>query len=160
MTDEISDKHHVIGPDGPPSKRHVRLMRFPVSLFVVAANAGADEIFPRVLAASRLWDNMVNGQRHVSTSTVLTTMAVPSQDVFSCENNLLEGNPYVDAETHNTREGHRGGNRPQQKTITCLDKFGLSQVEKDDRLLYVADAQWLVVLIQHEHLSSDFSSCR
>lgn len=50
-----------IGNIGHPQKRHIGLFRCPVSLAVIAGEAGTDRILPDMAAAATGWEDVING---------------------------------------------------------------------------------------------------
>ena len=70
----------------------------------VALHAGCDDIFPSVLASSRTWQHVVQGQIVSVIATVLTAMAVAVEDIASGQGNFFIGRSNVVAQPNDRRE--------------------------------------------------------
>lgn len=62
---------------------HIGLFRRSVRLLVITAQTGNNKILPGILSTELSWDNVVNRQRWILTTAILTRMFVPNQQIFS-----------------------------------------------------------------------------
>lgn len=150
----MADEHDMIGPNRPPQKRHQRISWRAVAFAIVAVDARTHEVFPRVASPPSLRYDMVNGQRDVCSATVLASMAVTTEDIFSRKDDLLERDTDVHTQAHNTRIRHPGCDGTKESAIACSDQLRFAEIQKDDRLSNVADRQRLIVVVQHEYFSA------
>ncbi len=153
---KVTDKHHMIRPDRLPEERHLGLRRSSIPLLIVAAHTRANEILPGFFPSACFGNNMIHGQRNVSAAAILAFVAVAAKDVLPGEDNLFEGNADVDREANDAWKRHRYGDGSEQLSIQSCYEFGFTEIEQYDCLLDVANAEWLVVLVQHEHFAGHF----
>lgn len=64
-TNEMSDKHYVIRPYWLPLQGHTSFNGHTIALLVVAIDARAHEVFPRVKAATGSWHDVVHGEGNI-----------------------------------------------------------------------------------------------
>ena len=81
--DEMADKHHVVGTNRSAEESHLCFMQSSVSFFVVTRNTRCYQIFPRIRAAFRSWDDMIHGEHGVSSPAILTTMSIATQNILT-----------------------------------------------------------------------------
>ena len=156
-SDEMPDEGHVVRLDRLAQQLHMGLFRRPAPFPVIASDARGREVLPRVLAAGGLRIDVVDRQGHVSPVAVLAAVCVAAQDVLPGEDDLLVRDVDVNAEADDARKGHRHRDGVEPVCPMRFDQLGLAKVEEDDRLLYVADAHRLVVLIQDQNFTVQFS---
>jgi len=101
---EALHEHDVAWADGSPQKLHASLFGRSVCFFVVALGACRNQVFPRVAAALRFWNDVVNGQGQVGAPAVLTAVAVAPQDVAPSEHDFLVWHGDEDHQPHHA--GH------------------------------------------------------
>jgi len=101
----------MIGPDRPPSQHHLRFVRCLASLDVIAPNAGADQIFPRILPAAAFWHDVIDGQRNARSTAILAAVAIAAEDILSRKDHFFEGNSNIRRKPDNARKRHRDGSR-------------------------------------------------
>lgn len=151
--DEIADEHDMVWPDRFPEQWHLGFGRSPVAFLVVAFQARADEIFPRIFTPPGTGDDMIDGESDIGPAAILAPMAVTPEDVFSRKDDLFERHTDVDREADDAGERHRHGNRMEKFPIEGGNHFRFTKVEQDDRFLDIADTQRLIIMIQYEHFT-------
>jgi hypothetical protein len=82
-SDEMADKHHVVGTNRSAEETHLCFMQISVSFFVVARDARCYQIFPRIWSALRSWNDMIYGEHGVSSPAILTTMSIAAQNILT-----------------------------------------------------------------------------
>ncbi len=100
-SDEALDEGDVIRAAREAAQRHIGFVWRAVAFLVVAAYAGADEVFPYVFPATVSGYYVVNGHRGARLPAVLTTVAIALDDVLAGQENLLGRAADVESETHN-----------------------------------------------------------
>lgn len=83
MADKIPDKHHMVWPDRFSAERHHGLVGSSVTFKIVAANAGADEVFPGIRSPPCPWNDMVYRERDITPAAILAPVTIAAQDVLS-----------------------------------------------------------------------------
>ena len=80
-----------------------------IALPVVAIDARANEVFPRVKAATGSRRDVVHGEGNIRLPAVLTAVTVATQDILTRKDNFLIWNTDVDREADDARKRHREG---------------------------------------------------
>src|SRR4051794_27250486 len=101
----------MIGPNGSPHERHLRFVGRLAPFYIVAAQTGAHQVLPGVLAAAALWHNVIDREGHTRESAILALVPIAPKDIFSGEDYLLEGYAHVSPKTNDTGERHRDRSR-------------------------------------------------
>ena len=109
-SDKVADEHDMIRPNGLSLQRHVRFGGCPISFPVVAVDASAYKILPAVETAASARNNVIHSQRDFRLAAVLTTMAIPTENILAGKNDFLIRNTDVDREANDARERHRHRN--------------------------------------------------
>ncbi len=143
----------MVGADGFSHQRHLGFGRSPIPLLVIAFHTGACQVLPRILAPAGARNHMIHRESDVRTSAILTTVAIASQNVFSGEDDLFERHTDVDREADDAWKRHRQRNGMKKLSIQSGNQFGFAQIKEDDCFLNIADAQWLVVMVQNEYFA-------
>ncbi len=89
--------------------------------------------------------SMVSGK--ISTTTILASIPVAPQNIFSGEDNPLVRNAIKYRESQDTRHRQRRRHRPQNPPVIPLNKFRLPQVKQDNRFFPTANCERLIILI-------------
>ena len=92
---------------------------------------------------------MIDREWDIIATTVLTGMSVTSQDVLPRKDDLLVRNTNIYREANDTGKGQRNRDGTQGLAVRCFCQLGFAKVQQNDCLLYVADAQRLVVLVKY-----------
>lgn len=150
---KISDKHDVIRTNGFSQKGHMRLSGSLIAFFVVATDAGTDEVLPNIRSAPGTRDDMVHRQRYVRPAAVLAAMAVSPEDVLSRQDDFFERNADVDRKANDAGKRHRSGDGVKELPVEGGYQFGFSKIEQNNRFFDIANAQGLVVMVQDEHFA-------
>jgi len=87
---KLAEESDVVRADGPAHQRHLRFVRSLAAFDVIAAQAGAYQIFPGVLAAAAFRHDMIDGERHARRAAILAAVAVAAQNILPREDNFLE----------------------------------------------------------------------
>lgn len=106
ISDEMANKRHVVRPHRPAHQRHLRFIRRSITLAVVARNARGDQILPGILSSMRLRHNVIDRERHIAPTTVLTPMVVTTENVLTGKDDLFEGKTNENRKAHHARERH------------------------------------------------------
>lgn len=96
----------MIWSDGFANKLHSSFRRGPIPFLIVAGYTSAHQIFPRVRSIPGFWNYMVDGQRIIGFSTILTSVIVTAQNVFAGKDNFFVRDADIDRKSHNTRKWH------------------------------------------------------
>ena len=91
MPHRMFEKQHVMGSFRSSEQSHASLIWCASAFFVIAFDTRCCQVFPRVRAPSRSWNNMIHRQRWSSSAAVGAAHAVAAHDVFSREFNLAKG---------------------------------------------------------------------
>jgi len=92
-------------------------VREAIPFAIVATNACADEVLPRIFSSPSTRDNVIDRQRNIASPTVLTAVAIAAKDVLARENDFLVGDTDVDREANDARERHRHGDGVEKSAI-------------------------------------------
>lgn len=122
-------------------------MRRSVSLLIVAPYAGTYEVLPYVRTATSARNDMIDGQRDIRTAAILAAVPVAAKDVFSREDDFLEGNPDVDGEADNAGKRHRSGHRMEKLAVNGGNQLSFPKIQENDRLFDVTNTERLVVVV-------------
>ena len=150
---QVLDEGDVVGAERLRAELHVRFVGRSVSLPVVAADTGADQVLPGIAAAARFRNDVIDRQWRGRLTAVDTAVIVPSQNVLPGQLHLLVRHMDIERQAYHTGIGicrPYGVDRP---VGACRHHFSLAEPEKDDRLLNVADAQRLVILVEDQNLA-------
>ena len=100
---------------------------------------------------------MINGQWHIAPTAVLTSMIVTTENIFARKDDFLEGETNKDRKAHHARErhGHRYGMK--HHAVMRFDKLCFPEEQQDNCFLDIANTQWLIVLVENEHLRAKLS---
>lgn len=72
-----------------PHQLEPRLFRSAVPFFIVALHTRRDKILPRILSPFRPGMNVVQSQRNITATAILTSMPVPAKDILSGQDDLF-----------------------------------------------------------------------
>ena len=61
---------------------HFNFMREPVAFLIVAFDAGADHIFPRIIPSFGSRRNVIDREGQIGTAAVLAPVVIPAQYIF------------------------------------------------------------------------------
>ena len=120
------NERHMIWAAWLSQQRHACLFGRPIAFRVVALDASTNEILPRILSGARTWNDMVDCEWKISSSTKLTTVAVAAENILSGDDDLLIRDADIDGESHDARKWHRHGDRAEQLAGVSFDQFCLS----------------------------------
>ena len=95
---------------------------------------------------------MVNGEGNISSPTILASVSIPSEDVFSRQDDLLVGDPDIYRKPDNTwkRVGRRHG--VNLYAFFFSNKFGFSEIQKNNGFSDIDDTHRFIILIQNQNL--------
>ncbi len=111
MVGKLPQEGNMVGPNGPVHQVHVCFVRRLAALDIVAAQAGAHEVFPGILSAPAFRHDVIDGERHTRRTAVLASVPIAPQNIFSRENDFLEWNPNVGRKPDHAGKGHRQRSR-------------------------------------------------
>ena len=148
----------MVRTNGAAAKMHFRLAGGPVPFSVVASDASRHEILPAFVSPPCLRLDMVHGQRDVGPATVLASVPVAPEHVLPGKDNSLEGYSHEDRKPNDAGQRHRNGHGAQELPVIGSHELGFSEVQETDRLLDVADAQGLVIVVENEHLAAQLAA--
>ena len=96
---------------------------------------------------------MIDRERQISPSAVLTAVTVAAQHVFPRKDDLLVGDTDIEAKAHNAwkRDGH--GDRVEQFSLLRFDQLRLSEKEQHNRFSDIAHTHRFIVLVQDQHFA-------
>jgi hypothetical protein len=158
-TNEMSNKHYVVRPNRFSHELHACFRGSTISFSVVAGYARTDQVLPRVGSSTSFRYNVVYREGFIGSSAVLAAMIVASQDVLARQYDLLVWHADIHRQAHDTWEGHRSRHGTEHLSIVRFDQFSLSKPKEDDGFSYVTDTEWLVIVVQNEHLATEFAIC-
>jgi len=81
---------------------------------------------------------MIDSQREISSSAILTAERIPSENVFFVQHDFLEGYPYKYIQADNARKGKTAGNRTDRFLRVVRDRHGFTAEEQQNGFLGVA----------------------
>lgn len=136
---------------------HMGLVRCTITLPVVALDTCCDQIFPCLFTQSRFGKQVIDREGGIGAGAVLAAMTIAAENVLSRKNDFLVGDMNVHAKPHDARERHRHRDRMNLLPVMCIDEFRFAQEKEDNRLLDVANAHGLVVLIEDEHFAAQLA---
>ncbi len=149
----------MIWPDGLAHQLQVRFCRRPVPFPIVARNTGAHEILPGIRTSTGLRNDMIDRQGIPCTAAILTPVIVAPQNILTRENDFFVRNTHVHRKTDDTRERHRRGNRPQHLSLERFYQLGFAEPQQNNGFPDVADAEWLIIVIENQHLPIQSANC-
>ena len=81
--DELAEERHVVRAYGPAKEFHLGLVGRLTALHVIAPEARAHEVFPRVLAAAALRNDVIDGERDARRATILALVSITSKNILA-----------------------------------------------------------------------------
>lgn len=134
---------------------HVDLVECAVPFAVVAANTGADEVLPCVRSPSGFRNDVIDCQRWCALVAVGTAEVVATEDILSRQFHFLVRQLDIDREPYDAWIGIAVADGVDESVRTCRNHLCLAEPEEHDRLLDVANAQRLIVLVQDQYLAAE-----
>ena len=98
---------------------------------------------------------MIDRQRWGALVAVRAPEVVPTKDVLPCQLYLLVRHMHIHGKPYDTGIGIAIADGVNLTVGTRRHHFGLAEPEEYDRLVNVADAQRLVVLVQDQNLAAE-----
>ncbi len=138
IPNKMTDECNMIRFHRFTQRRHIGFFRCMITFPVVTSYTRGNKIFPRIFTFTRFRHNVIDRQRHVTSSAVLAAMSIAAQNVFSREYNFFVGDTNKDRKTHHTgkRNGHRY--RTNGFSVMGLHQFRFPQKEQNNCLFDVA----------------------
>jgi len=136
---EMSDKHHMIRPYWLALQRYMGFTGRTIALPVVAIDARAHEVFPRVKATTGSRRNVVHGECDIGFAAILASMAIATQDVFARKDDFFVWNPDVDRKADDAWKRHRYGDGMERFSFTGGYQFSFAEIQQNNCLLHVAN---------------------
>ena len=127
----------------------IRLTRSPVTLLVVAGDTCTDQVFPSIPTPLRARDDMVGRQGDIFCPTILAPETISAQYVLPGQGNLPFRRLDINAQPHDTRKGETEREGPNLDRFLLYD-LSLSKEHHDNGPFCTADAERLIVLVQHQ----------
>src|SRR5438067_470249 len=93
-SDILAEKRYVVRPNGSSHERHLCFVRSLAAFYVIASQAGAHKVLPRVLATAALRHDVIDCQRHTRQPTVLALVSIAAKNILARENHLFERHPH------------------------------------------------------------------
>lgn len=150
----------MIWADGPPRQHHLRFVRRLAALDIIAPQARADQIFPRILTAPAFRHDMIDRQRNACRTAILAPVAIPPEDILSRENHLLKRHPHIRGKPNHARKRHRYGSGAHLLACHTRYEFRFLKIQQNDRLFDIGNSQRLVIAIQDKDFSAELRVCR
>jgi hypothetical protein len=146
-TDELLDKSDMIRATRPPGEFETDLLRCMVSLFIIAFQTGANQIFPGIGAAIDFGDNMIDGHLCFLFAAILTSAAITLNNIFSGKHDPL--NWYLNVKLKLDNRGNRnlGETGTKHMAIRCFNDFRLAEIKHYHGALYATNGNRLEILV-------------
>ena len=103
--DVLTEEDNMVRADGFFPEWHSAFIGSEVAFFIIAAQAGSDEILPGVFAAPGFRVDMIDGESGPR-SAILALMPIAAQNIFTRENYFLERHMNKMRKLDDTREIH------------------------------------------------------
>jgi hypothetical protein len=152
-------EHYVVRSNRFADELHTSLRGCAIPFSIITGDTSTHQIFPRVSSSPCFWDDMIDGKRIIGFSTILTSVIVPPQDVLTGENDFLVRNTNINRKSHDTWKWHGRRNGSEHFAFVGFNQLSLPQPQQNNCFLHVANTQWLVVVIEHEHFAAEFAIC-
>ncbi|MBF8247443.1 MAG: hypothetical protein HW374_243 [Bacteroidetes bacterium] len=136
---EMSDKHHMIRPYWLPLQGYMSFTGRAIALPVVAIDARAHEVFPRVKATTGSRRNVVHGECDIGFAAILAPMAIATQDILTRKDDFLVWNTDVDREADDAWKRHRYGDGMERSSFTSGDQFSFAKIQENNCFLHIAN---------------------
>jgi len=136
---------------GLGTQPHARLIGRSISLEIVAADAGRNQVFPTVRAADGSRDDMIDGYGQRGGAAVLATVSVAAEYVFPRKDYAPVWNPLVPGQSDDARERKSGVDRANHLPVRSRDHFRLLEIKQDHGLLRAAHGDRFITLVEYEH---------
>ena len=153
----MPDEGDVVGLHRLTLKFHVRLLHRPITFAVITVDTSRNQVFPCFFTGAGFRKDMIDGKREISAQAILTSMTIAAQNILAREDDFLIRDVNVHTEPDDAGKLHRERNCPNLLAIVRLDEFSLTEVKQNDRLLDVTDTHRLIVLVEDEYLTAQFS---
>jgi len=144
----------VIRANGPTRERHLRFVGSLAAFYIIASQAGADQVFPRVLAAAAFRHDVIDRKSNARRAAILAFVPIAAKNIFSRENYFLERHSNVSRKPYYARKRHRNGSRMNRAARHCADQLGFFEIKQDNCFFNAGDCQRLVVAVQNENLAA------
>jgi len=140
-------------------KLHLGFVRRLAAFHIVAAEAGAHEVLPRVLAAAAFWNNVIDGQRHTSRAAIHALMPIAAKNIFSRQNYFFERHPNIRRKPNNTRKRHCHRSGVDCPTRHSAHQFCFRKIKEDNGLLHARDRERFVIAIEDQDFPIQLGMC-
>jgi hypothetical protein len=129
----------MIWADGPACQHHLRFVGRLAALDIIATEARADQIFPRILAASTFRHDMIDGERNACRTAILASVTVSPQDILSRKNYLLERHLHIRGKPNDAREWHRNRSGAYRLACHAGNEFRFLKIQQNDRFFDICN---------------------
>jgi len=121
------DISQVIGSLGQTLKMESGLLGSPVTLLVVAVDAGTHQVFPSVCATMLFGDYMIHSHRRGYPAAILAAMTIPLDNILPRKKNPLTRSVNIEAQANHRRYRILFENGAYHFAVPWLDHLGLTQ---------------------------------
>lgn len=125
---------------------HTGLFRRAVAFAIVAIDASANQIFPRILATAISGQYMIDRHRFVRGAAVQTAMPVTFDNILARQHDALARHVHERHQPHDAWKGHDLPHRTNHPFGVALDNFRFAEVDQNHRFFSSNDTHRLVVL--------------
>lgn len=85
----------MVRADGTAGQHHLGFIWRLAAFYVIAPNARADQIFPRILATTAFRHDVIDSERNARRAAILAAVTIPPQNILPRKDHLLEWHPNI-----------------------------------------------------------------
>ncbi len=151
-THELLYESDVIRAARLANQSHVNLFGCVMALPVVALEAGADQVLPRVHTPIDFWYHVVNSHLSLLPAAILASSAITLDDILASKHNPLNRNFYIKfkPDYRGNRNSRRLGSKDM--TIRRLYDLRLAEIKHYHGTPYAAYGDRLKILVENQYL--------
>ena len=136
---ELPKERHMIRANGTARQNHLRLIRSLAALYIIASNASAHQIFPRILAAPAFRHDMIDRQGNARCAAILAPVTIPPKDIFPRKNYLLKWHSNIRRKTNDAWKRHRNGSGAYCLARHAADEFCFFKIKQNNCFFDIRD---------------------
>ncbi len=146
-TNELLNESNMVRPLRAPDHSQPGLFGCLMTLAIVAFKAGANQVFPGILAAVDFGNDMVDRHLGFLSAAILAPAAITLDNILAGQHDPLGRNLDVKIEPDHGWHGNPGRLGTQYLPIRSFDNFGLFQIQHYHSAPDAADRNGLEILI-------------
>jgi len=150
---KLLDERYMIWPPGSANQLQTGMLRRLMPLFIIAFQAGANQIFPGIFTAVDFGYDMINRHLRLLLAAILASRAVALDNILAGKHDPFYRHFYIEVKPDYRWNRYLGRLRPQHISVGSLYNFGLAHIKHYDGTPYAAHRNRFEILVQYQHLT-------